>query len=233
MLASDITTRVARILSDTSNVRWTLPELLDWVSDGERMVVLFRPDANAVNEAVRLVGGTRQTLPPRGTRFLRAVRNMGAGGTQPGAAIREASRVPLDAEQPDWHTTPTSAIVAHYVYDNIDPKHFYVYPCVAGSYNVPSATYIEIIYAANPIAVTTAGQTLTLDDQYLNALVDWALYRAYTKDAAYAGNAQRAAAALGSFASQLDISLKNGFQAAMAQAASPTPAAAPMTRSGG
>jgi len=232
MLASDVTTRAARILSDTGNVRWTMPELLDYVSDAERAVVFFRPDANAVNEAVRLVGGTRQSIPASGQRLLRVVRNMGAAGTSPGRVIRECSRVALDNEQPDWHTAPTAGVAEHYVYDNVDPKRFYIYPCVSGTIGAPSNTYVEIVYAANPATVTTAGQTLTLGDQYLNPVLDWVLYRAYIKDAQYAGNLQRAQAHLGSFASALEVNMKQAFAAASPQAASPTPAAAPQVHGG-
>jgi hypothetical protein len=233
MITSDITDRAARTLFDTTKVRWIAAELRSFVEDAERAIVFFRPDANAINASVQLVGGTRQTLPVGGVRFLRAVRNMGANGLVPGKAIRECSRVALDSEQPDWHYASPDAVVEHYIFDNVDPKHFYVFPCVSGTTGAPSNTYIEMIYSANPAPITDEGQTLTLDDQYINPILDFVLWRAYSKDAQYAGNMARAQSHMAAFGSALDINMKNSFFAAMAQAATPTPAAAAQANGNG
>lgn len=232
MRASDIVTRAHRILSDTGGVRWTLPEMLDWIADAQRAVVFYRPDANAVNAVVRLVTGTRQSLPPLGDVLLRVVRNMGANGLTPGKAVRLLSREILDNEQPDWHTTPTAAAVDHYIYDTQDPKHFYVYPCVAGVLGNDANTHLEIVYAATPAAPTDTNDVLTLGDQYLTPVLDFALYRSYMKDAQYAGNMQRAQAHLQTFAAALDINIKQITGASMPQAASPAAAAAPLVARG-
>lgn len=248
MLATEVIRRVSTALFDPTNVRWSLSELVDYINDGQRQIILLRPDSNAVTASLRLVSGSKQSIPlvdgvdpntvptPKGIRFLRAVRNMGGDGRTPGRAIRECSRVALDNEVPDWHFANPAAVVQHYIFDNIAPKTFYVYPAVPQAGNV----YAEIIYSGLPVTVqkngdgspTSATDLLTLSDQYINALVDFVLMRCYAKDASYAGNMQRAQVHLEAFGNSLNVSMSTEFLAAAAQQATPTPAAAPQTRTG-
>lgn len=249
MRATEIIQRASIALQDTTNVRWSMQELVNYINDGQRQIILLRPDSNAVTASVKLVPGSKQSIPmadgtdpagvstPKGIRFLRAVRNMGANGLTPGRAIRECSRVALDNELPDWHSANASEIVQHYIFDNIAPKVFYVYPSIP----TPSNTYIEVVYSGLPVTVLTNGDgspttgtdVLTLSDQYVNALLDFVLMRCYAKDASYAGNMQRAMAHLEAFGNSLNVSMTTEFMAAAAQLATPTPAAAPQNRTGG
>jgi hypothetical protein len=186
--------RVQATLQDTTGVRWpVVGELVLWVNDAQREIALLKPDASAKNTTVTLVAGTKQDLPSDGNRLLRAVRNMSAasGGTG-GRAVRLVQREILDAQSPSWHD-PTvtgdaahTAIVKHYVYDEQNPRNFYVYPGVSGD------AYLEIIYSANPSTVAQ-GDNLDIPDIYANAVMNYVLYMAYMKDADYAGNSQRAA----------------------------------------
>ena len=45
----------------------------------------------------------------------------------------------------------------------------------------------------------TDATTILLDDIYMSPMIDWILYRAYSKDAEYGANEQRAQAAYGAF----------------------------------
>lgn len=185
--------RVQTVLQDTTGVRWpVVGELVLWVNDAQREVALLKPDASAVNSTVTLATGTKQDIPSGGNRLLKVVRNMSAasGGTGK-RAVRLVSREVLDAQTPDWHDPTVSGdashtnIVKHYLYDESNPRNFYVYPGVAGS------AYLEIIYSANPSAVTQS-DNLSIPDIFANAVLNYVLYMAYMKDAEFAGNAQRA-----------------------------------------
>jgi hypothetical protein len=186
--------RVQTTLQDTTGVRWpVVGELVLWINDAQREVALLKPDASAKNETITLATGTKQSIPTAGNRLLRAVRNMSAasGGTGK-RAVRLVSREVLDAQTPDWHDPTVSgdaahtAIIKHYIYDESNPRNFYVYPGVSGS------SYLEIVYSANPSTVTQSGN-LDVPDLYANAIMNYVLYMAYMKDAEYAGNSQRAA----------------------------------------
>lgn len=186
--------RVQTTLQDTTGVRWpVVSELVLWVNDAQREIALLKPDSSAKNVTITLATGTKQDIPNDGNRLLRAVRNMSAAVDGVGKrAVRIVSREVLDAQTPDWHD-PTvtgdaahTAVIKHYVYDEANPRNFYVYPGVSGS------AYLEIIYSANPSTVAQ-GDNLDIPDIYANAVMNYVLYMAYMKDAEYAGNSQRAA----------------------------------------
>lgn len=183
------------ILQDTTNTRWPVSELLGWFNDGQREVVLLKPDANAQNEAMLLSAGTKQSIPPTGVQLIKVVRNMGIDGETAGNVVRLIDQQILDDQNEDWHAETGETTVKHYCFDERDPKTFYVWPPSDGT------GYVEVVYAAVPadISIDDISGVISLDDSYGNALVDFILYRAYLKDVDYAGNAQRASAALSSF----------------------------------
>tara|TARA_R110000787_G_scaffold88620_2_gene187982 strand:- start:29 stop:724 length:696 start_codon:yes stop_codon:yes gene_type:complete len=185
--------RVQTVLQDTTGVRWpVVAELVLWINDAQREVALLKPDSSAANDTVTLSAGTKQSIPSGGNRLLKAVRNMSAASSGTGKrSVRLVDREVLDAQTPDWHDPSVTGdaahttIVKHYIYDEANPRNFYVYPGVAGN------AYLEIIYSANPVTVAQSG-SLSIPDIYANAIMNYVLYMAYMKDAEYAGNAQRA-----------------------------------------
>lgn len=196
--------RVQAVLQDTSGVRWPVAaELVLWVNDAQREIALLKPDATATNETITLATGTKQSIPTGGNRLLRVVRNMSAasGGTGK-RSVRLVAREILDAQTPDWHDPSVTGdashtnLVKHYVYDEQNPRNFYVYPGVSGN------AYLEIVYSANP-ATVTASDNLSVGDIYANAVMNYVLYMAYMKDAEFAGNAQRAGGHYQIFAAQV------------------------------
>lgn len=203
MKVSDILSRTGRLLSDPTHVRWAVDELVDYINDAQKQIVLLRPDANSRNEPFQLTAGSRQEIPASGLQLLRITRNLGQDGQTPGRVVYPTLRSALDAETPEWHTSQGPA-VQHYIYDpQVDRKVFYVYPSVAGDW------YLEISYSSTPadVPVPTSGNDpeLELSDQYINPIVDWVLYRCWAKDAEYAGNVQRAGMHEQSFYQQLGV----------------------------
>ena len=61
---------------------------------------------------------------------------------------------------------------------------------------------------ADGATYTAVTGNISLPDIYGNVLQDYILYRAYTKDSEYAGNAQRAQAHYAAFANALGIEIK-------------------------
>lgn len=186
--------RVQTVLQDTTGVRWpVVGELVLWINDAQREIALLKPDASAVNESVALDDGTKQSIPAGGNRLLRVVRNMsGTGDSATGArAVRLVDREVLDAQTPDWHSNQVTGDathgteIKHYIYDEANPRNYYVYPGVDGD------AFLEIIYSANP-ATVDKDDNLSIPDIFANAVMNYVLYMAYMKDAEFAGNSQRA-----------------------------------------
>lgn len=202
MLASTILTNVSNALQDAGNVRWTSSELLGYLNQGQREIALYKPNTSITNAAVQLVAGTKQTLPTGALTLVALIRNMGAGTTA-GNAIRMVSRGAMDAQLPDWHLTTASGVVKNYMYSDMDPAHFYVYPPQPV---VP--TYVEMIYSVVPTDCATVGSAIALDDIYATALFNYVMFRAWSKDAEYASNAAFAQLYYSSFASLIGVKLQ-------------------------
>lgn len=184
----EIINKAQIVLQDQSGIRWPdTGELLGWLNDGQREVMIYKPNANVVNGAVQLSAGTKQSLPANGIQLIDVPRNMGADGNTPGRAIRIVMREVLDAQAPDWHASTPAAVTRHYMYSPLDPKHFYVYPPATGSSSV------EIVYSAVPANLAQLENAISIDDIYANVLVDYVLYRAYSKDSENIANPARAA----------------------------------------
>lgn len=216
MKASELMDRARRIVLDETNVRWPLAELGMWLNDAQRETILQKPSASSDNRVLSLQSGTYQALPVDALTLLRITRNV-SGTAQArvgGRAIRVVSRDVLDSQHPDWHSTaaiPFSPVVKHYIYDESDTKSFYVFPGNDGTGKV------EAVVSKIPTVITHSGgdpETLTnwggdigLPDIYSNVILDYMLFRAYSKDAQYAGNSARAAAHYQQFGNSLGIKL--------------------------
>lgn len=207
--AQSIIRRVVETLQDTTSIRWPVNELVRYLNDGQREVVMYRPDSMVTNSTITCAAGSRQSLPANGAKLIDVIRNARALGTK--RAVRMVNREILDAQTPGWHALAGVDDVLHFMYDPRDARVFYVYP--------PATTnaQLDIVYAAYPadIAEPADGSTYTsvsgnisLPDIYGNVLQDYILYRAYTKDSEYAGNAQRAQAHYAAFANALGIEIK-------------------------
>ena len=220
--AQSLVRRAVDTSQDNTSIRWPLREFVRYLNDGQREIVLYRPDAMATHANITCVAGTRQSIPGTGTKLIEVIRNNQSGSG--GRAIRKVDREILDNGQSGWHTQAGVAEILHFMYDVRDPKTFYVFP--------PATTEakLDIVYSSNPtdIATPADGASLPTDtasdftgispavilgaisvpDIYANALVDYMLYRAYSKDADYAGNAARAQAHYAAFANSLGIEIK-------------------------
>jgi len=191
--AATIIDKAAKLLYDVSNVKWTRAELLGWINDAQRQIVIMSPNATNKVSVIKLNAGTRQSLPSDGWTLLEVVRYMGLDGTKPGRAIRLTSRELLDAFNPDWHSDPPQAVPKHYVFDLQDQTAFFVYPPNNGK------GYIEINYSPDPVDLVSENETIKLNNIFETAILDYVLYRACSKDAEYAPGLQLAAGYLSTF----------------------------------
>jgi hypothetical protein len=204
--AQSIIRRVVETLNDTTSVRWPVNELVRYLNDGQREVVQYRPDAMVTNSTVTLAAGAKQALPSDGSKLLDIVRNNSVASKR---AVRMTNRMILDAQVPNWHNITGTTEILHFTYDPRDPRVFYVYPPAAAS-----GAALDIIYSAYPVALTEPAEgttytavtgNISVPDMHANALADYVLYRAYSKDTEYAGNAARATAHYQAFTNAMTV----------------------------
>lgn len=219
MTAQSVIRRCVDTLQDTTGIRWATNELVRYLNDGQRAVVTERPDAMVTNAAKTLVAGTKQSIPTGGAKLMDVVRN-----TVSKKAVRLTNREILDSQNPNWHAQTGALDVIHYTFDPRDPTTFYVYPPALDTSSV------DLVYSAYPADVaepadgalyTAVTGNISVPDIFGNALQDYILFRAYSKDSEYAGNAARATAHYAAFANTLGIEIKATVAAQPTSAGNP------------
>ena len=202
--------------------RWPEKEIVNWINDAHLAITKFLPAACSRIDAIKLAQGTRQSIetiaavdckpgdgttpaaPVLGTQVLDVIRNMGADGLTAGNSIRllPDGREVMDSQSPSWHTV-TGTAVAGYMYDPRMPRYFYVTPAVPAS----PVMWAEVAYTAQPIAIPNTGSAgselylaggssttkISVSDEYIDDLVNYACARAFMKNAQFAANGPAAA----------------------------------------
>jgi len=194
----DLIDRAENVLQDPGNARWTQAELLGYLNDAQREIVMHRPDSKVTSATHTCAASSKQSLPASALRLVDIPRNVN------GKAITQIERKVLDVQNPTWHTGSGNTVVEHFMYDAADPKVFYVYPVPANTVQI-TISYSE---STSDITISNYSSDTTvigLDDPYANAILDYVLYRAYQKDADFAGNMQRVATYYQSFANSIGI----------------------------
>lgn len=210
--AQSIIQKAQETLQDVAGVRWPAPELVSHLNDGLREIAELRPDFFAALAPIVLITGPRQALPASCIYFFEIQRNTN------GAAIRQVQRNMLDSFDAGWYTKAPSAVIRNFLYDVRERDAFYVYPpAIAGtSVDAVMATMPAEIPAPGGAAYSTVTGNIPGKDNLKNPLLHFVLFRAYTKNAEFAGNAEMSAAHYQLFKSLL------GDNAAASQATSPT-----------
>lgn len=207
--AQSIIRRAIDTLQDVTSVRWPVNELVRYLNDGQREVVLHRPDSMVTTSTITCVAGTKQSLPASGAKLIDITRNMAAGSSK--RAVRMINREILDSQVPNWHNLTGNIETLHFMYDPRDPRVFFVYPPAL------TTTQLEVVFAAYPTDITEPADgaaytavtgSISLPDIYGNVLLDYILFRAYSKDSEYAGNAQRSQNHYAAFANALGIEVQ-------------------------
>lgn len=195
--SNEILTRVNKLLNDPGFTRWPKDELLNYLNDAQRAIVLRRPDSYTADiDDFACVEGTKQALPADALKLIDVTRN------ESGKAIRGPyNRQVLDDNYDTWYAGKTATEVELYIYDERNPKTFYVYPGVVAGIN------LTLVYSKAPESITIenndADEVIALDDIYVNAIIEWILYRAYAKDAEYAADPNKSQMHMNAFRSQL------------------------------
>lgn len=213
--AKELFDRAGVLLLDEGYVRWDLPELLKWLNDGLLSIVTQKPSATAVTVTLPLAEGTLQSVPEKYNSIMRVVRNVRGENSDrlPRKIVSVVGVDALDAVNPSWHDPDSVRFkqqAKHIVFDEANPRSFYVYPGNDGT------GYIEAVLSEIPqvIALTDSADADSLDSYdiplgineiYSNALLYFVLHRAYAKDAQVASAAARAAAWYQQYANELGI----------------------------
>ncbi len=154
--AQSIIQRVVDTLQDPTSIRWPVDELVRYLNDAQRQIILHRPDASSKALAHTLVAGSAQELPTDGAKLLDVIGN--SGGTKRGVTLIRDRKI-LDVTIPGWHALTGATEILHYLYDERDPQRFHVYPPAAAS-----GASLNIVYSPYPSDITQPGAGSLYDD---------------------------------------------------------------------
>ena len=234
ILVKDAMWRVSVILQDTvpQFSYWPEHELVQWMNDAQSVITKYLPSACSRVDAIKLKAGTRQTIETiaaadckpgdgstpsiaiHGKMLLGVYRNMGTDGLTPGKAIRLIDREVKDGQSPDWHSVAGTGVIDSYMYDEKTPRYFYVFKQATTA----PATWIELAYTAQPLPIDNSGtsgaerylntgsatDTITIDDEYVDDIVNYVVARAHMKGSKF-GDPSKAVAYTSMFTNSLNF----------------------------
>lgn len=183
-MSTPVSTLVAdaqEILLDKIGIRWPTTELIEWINLGQLYIVRLKPSANSTIAVVNLVEGPVQTIPDDGISLIRVRRNTN------GKHVRLVDFEFLSAYSPSWMLESPNSTVVEYMFNATEPKNFYVRP----PQPISGPGSMEIVYSQIPTPVVQGGD-ISLADEYKEPLLDYMLYRAFSKDADHVTNERRA-----------------------------------------
>jgi hypothetical protein len=215
--AKTILESAAVILSDAGGNRWRWTELLGWLSAALREIAIIKPSATADVIEVTLQRGTKQRVPAGYHQMLDATRNLLTSASSPtgrsgGQAITTVTRDEIDAAITGWHDPailPYAKAVHHVLDADADPMTFYVVPGNDGTGLIEITASVmpaELPIPANPDLIESyASINIPMPNAYQEAVLNFVVYRALSKDSMVAGAAARASAHLSLFQQTLGI----------------------------
>ena len=201
--AKSIIDKASIQLLDPSNTRWTRSELLGWLNDGQRALILAIPETSSATSQVNTIAGARQTIPSSAWLLLRVTRNMGTSGTTSGRFLEKITEEHLTKANPTWTSDTATLEAKAFAYTPLDKTVFWVYPPSVGGQK------LEVIYSMIPVDMVSETDVITTQDIYEPVLLDYVLYRACSKDAEYAAGVALAKNYLDSFQSFIAASQQN------------------------
>jgi hypothetical protein len=205
----DVISKAQTLLKDATGVRWPSLELQGWLNDAYRETVIFRPDSNAQTGTYACVAGPRQQITSTfaaATQLMDVVRNVASASDK--SPVKLITRQTLDDMDRSWYGNTGAVTIERYAFDPRLPREFLVYPPAA------VGAQLEVVYSSVPAAHTlteaqlnnsATAEVIRIDDSFGNVLIDYVMYRAYSKDAEVAANSARAVAHYQAFQNGLGI----------------------------
>lgn len=181
----EIITEVRRVIHDEKGppYRWSDDELIAYLNAGTRQTVTLVPEANTVET----IGDTltsrvaRQSLPTGGIKFIKVARNYADDGVTPQGSVRYVEKDSLDTYEPDWEYVSTKVdgdnYFDHFCHDASEKGVYYLYPAPAADNK-----RFALVYSAAPTKLFESGEAFPMGDEYFNAVVQYVIYRALTKE---------------------------------------------------
>ncbi|EJL6538956.1 MULTISPECIES: DUF6682 family protein [Vibrio] len=193
--------RVARDLIDVRHVRWSRPELMDFVNDAISAMVIRRPDLSRTTAMIE--SSSYQVSLPADAYQILAVNHI----NQQAAQFVNIHK--LNQLYPEWRKT--AGVPVCWTRNELDETTLFLYPSPQAPVNV------ELVYSRT-LQVASESDVFPLPEIYLGVVSDFVMYRAYNKDSQNPAEGQKAQLHLQAFATALgDKTVTDNAKAQMIQ----------------
>jgi len=179
---SQIINKAMKVTGDPAPSQNSKVQMLEWINEGEKALVKRKPDAYVKTADQLLVEGTKQTLASDGILFQDPICNLGIDGSTFGDVVHSVGRKEMNRSTPGWHSATASAVIDAVIFDERNPKVFYVTPPQPSS----NQGYLRYEYSALPPEITVTAENydvaFNVGDEYEADLLNYLLFRIYSND---------------------------------------------------
>lgn len=169
--AAEALLRLDDLLLDASRVRWPISERLRYLSDAQRQVVAFVPEAGPTSIATfTLVAGIARQVAPVGTAKLLELLSVNGGD------VRTITLEEMDFQRPGWMRETANDRVQHWMPITASQREFLVYP------RPKTPVQAEALLVTWPDALSSPASLLAVREDARSALVHYAAAMCWMKD---------------------------------------------------
>lgn len=178
MITADVFDRVKRIFGDESAVQLTDADIIRWINDAQREIVMHSQNLLEKIGTINTVEGQDEYAFPADLLILRSIRYKN-DSMQSYSSLQFRSLQDFDTYINGWDGSfyGTNDPLVYTTYENT----IYVFPTP----NVSTTSGLKVLYSRKPVDVTDSLDPLDLPEAYHNAVVKYCLTRAYEMDEDY------------------------------------------------
>lgn len=206
----DFIDRVRNVLQETSTdgVRWSNPELVGYLNEAYQFILTLAPEASTDNSEFSCAAGAKQSVPVNAIRLIDVVGNL-EGSMLP---VQQVDRSDMDKMRPGWRGEAGSKSQEKFMYDERDPRTFYVYPPALVGSLLEIVTVVEIDKHDVDTDYEDTAVFFLLNDRYIIPAQEYILYCCYRKDAEDGGNFALSQAYMKNAYNALGIKIQNDIR---------------------
>ena len=155
-------------LVDPDGDTWTDSDLFGHLTEAQNSVISLRPSANYTTVDFTPATQAEQVSP--GLALVDVYNNVG------GNPISKQNKKDMDSLIPGWRSESTATEIEHFIYEEENPKIFWLYP-------YPSVDTLEVRLAHSLAieSIVSTSQTITLADNFLVPIKEYVYWKCYSK----------------------------------------------------
>jgi peroxiredoxin len=201
-------------LQDVDGDRWSAVELVQHADAAQLAICESRPDQFTSSRSKPLVPGYKQSIDEDVFSLVDITHNL----TLDYRRIVKVDPAAMDVIRPGWRKSAASREIKHFMHNLDEPRIFYVFPPALDGAVVEEKV---VLYPAQlPVATGPTFQhvtgNLSVGRKWDNAVYNFVMFKAYSKDAEFGGNATLATGYKALFTEALGIEAQTTASAATA-----------------